>query len=123
MNFLEGVIETDQKGPVINTNGVQISLEDYATNEQLSDGRRVILGVRPEHITVGEVTQKKGFRAIVDIEEPMGADNLLLVRFAGLNKLGVRIPGSRRYAPGSEVNLTFDMSLASLFDASTELRI
>jgi multiple sugar transport system ATP-binding protein len=35
----------------------------------------------------------------------------------------VRINGARRFSPGSAVKLGFDMSLASLFDAETELRI
>jgi multiple sugar transport system ATP-binding protein len=53
----------------------------------------------------------------------MGADNLLWLNFAGQEKVGVRIAGARRYEVGSKVRLSFDMSLASLFDAETELRI
>ena len=37
--------------------------------------------------------------------------------------IAVRIAGSRRYAAGSPIRLSFDMGLASLFDAGTELRI
>jgi multiple sugar transport system ATP-binding protein len=59
---------------------------------------------------------------VVDIEEPMGADNLLWLKFAG-HSIAVRIAGSRRYAPGTHIKLSIDMGLASLFDAGTELRI
>jgi multiple sugar transport system ATP-binding protein len=35
----------------------------------------------------------------------------------------VRTAGSRRFSPGTRVRLTFDMTLASLFDAESEERI
>ena len=60
--------------------------------------------------------------AVVDIEEPMGADNLLWIKHAG-HIMSVRINGARRFAPGSPLKLVFDMGLASLFDAETELRV
>ena len=60
--------------------------------------------------------------AVVDIEEPMGADNLLWIKHAG-HTMSVRVNGSRRFAPGAAVKLIFDMSVASLFDAATEDRI
>jgi multiple sugar transport system ATP-binding protein len=123
MNFLKGTIEQGEGGPVVNTNGVKIPLAGYQTDGQLPLGRTVILGVRPEHIGVDEVAAKQTFDAEVNIEEPMGADNLLWVEFAGHQKVGVRIAGARRYAPRSKVKLSFDMSLASLFDDETELRI
>ena len=62
------------------------------------------------------------YDAVVDIEEPMGADNLLWLKFAG-HSIAVRIAGARRYAPGTQIKLSFDMGLASVFDAGTELRI
>jgi multiple sugar transport system ATP-binding protein len=59
---------------------------------------------------------------VVDIEEPMGADNLLWLKHAG-HTMSVRIGGTRRYAPGAKVRLGFDMEVASLFDAESEERI
>ncbi len=62
------------------------------------------------------------YDAIVDIEEPMGADNLLWLKHAG-HTMSVRIGGARRYKPGTTVKLTFDMAMASVFDVATENRI
>jgi multiple sugar transport system ATP-binding protein len=123
MNFLKGTIEAADGGPLFAINGSRIPLAGYQTDGPLPTGRSVILGVRPEHIAVDDAQAKQAFDAIVDIEEPMGADNLLWVDFAGQKKVGVRIAGARRYAVGSKVRLSFDMGLASLFDAETELRI
>lgn len=123
MNFLEGELVTSNGETVFTTHGVTFSLKGYAAEEALEPGRKVVLGVRPEHIKVdeeGEVAE--AHEAIVDIEEPMGADNLLWLKHAG-HSLSVRIGGTRRYAPGAKVRLSFDMSVASLFDAKTEERI
>jgi len=122
MNFLQGTLEMGEGGPVIAANGESVPLTGYQTDGELTAGRKVILGVRPEHIGVDEALAKQTFDAVVDIEEPMGADNLLWLNFAN-QKIGVRIAGARRYAVGSKVKLSFDMRLASLFDAQTELRI
>jgi len=59
---------------------------------------------------------------VVDIEEPMGADNLLWLKHAG-HVMSVRTSGTRRYRPGTRLRLGFDMSVASLFDAETEERL
>jgi multiple sugar transport system ATP-binding protein len=124
MNFLHGeLVERDGK-VAFATNGVTFSLDGYAAAEPLTAGRKVILGLRPEHIKVNEIPGPGAevHDAVVDIEEPMGADNLLWIKHAG-HIMSVRINGSRRFAPGAPLKLVFDMSLASLFDTATELRI
>jgi multiple sugar transport system ATP-binding protein len=121
MNFLRGEIAGRDGRPVFVTNGVEFALDGYDASEALQPGRKVVLGVRPEHVAVnaeGAETHK----ATVDIEEPMGADNLLWLKHAG-HTLSVRVGGARRFAPGTVVKLSFDMGLASLFDAGTEERI
>ena len=123
MNFLRGEIADVAGRPVFRTHGVDFSLDGYATGEPLKAGRRVVLGVRPEHIAVDDETPgQEVHEAVVDIEEPMGADNLLWLKHVG-HVLSVRIAGNRRYQPGSHVRLSFDMSLASIFDQESELRI
>ncbi len=123
MNFLKGELADEGGKPVFKTNGVTFSLAGYETSQPLTAGRKVILGVRPEHIKVdGDITGGETHEAVVEIEEPMGADNLLWLQHAG-HTMSVRIGGARRYAPGTKVRLAFDMTLASLFDAGTEDRI
>ncbi|WP_432348115.1 ABC transporter ATP-binding protein [Shinella yambaruensis] len=121
MNFLRGEIAGRDGRPVFTTNGVDFALDGYDAAETLRPGRKVVLGVRPEHVSVnGEGAETH--QATVDIEEPMGADNLLWLKHAG-HTLSVRVGGARRFAPGTAVKLSFDMGLASLFDAETEERI
>lgn len=122
MNFFHGEITSVDGRPAFVCNGVTFLLDGYKAAGPLNTGRKVVLGVRPEHITVDGPETGELHEAIVDIEEPMGADNLLWLKHAG-NTISVRIGGNRRYRPGTEVKLAFDMTLASLFDAETELRI
>ncbi|MBO9132597.1 ABC transporter ATP-binding protein [Rhizobium sp. B230/85] len=124
MNFLRGeLVERDGK-VAFSTNGVDFTLDGYAASEPLVAGRKVVLGLRPEHIGVNEAAGPGAevHDAVVDIEEPMGADNLLWIKHAG-HIMSVRINGARRFKPGAAIKLIFDMSVASVFDAATELRI
>lgn len=123
MNFLRGEITEVGARPVFQANGVDFSLVGYQAEGPLQPGQKVVLGVRPEHIAIDEaIPNAEQHEAVVDIEEPMGADNLLWLKHAG-HTMSVRIGGARRYAPGSKVRMSFDMSMASLFDAGTEERI
>ncbi|MCV3737360.1 ABC transporter ATP-binding protein [Rhizobium sp. TRM96647] len=124
MNFLKGEIAAGADGkPVFAAGGVTFSLHGYKAGEALVPGRKVVLGVRPEHVAVDEAAAGGELHeAVVDIEEPMGADNLLWLKHAG-HTMAVRTAGARRFSPGTKVRLTFDMTLASLFDAATEERI
>ncbi len=123
MNFFRGEIKDRGGRKVIEVNGVDFGLEAYPARGPLEAGRKVVLGVRPEHVKVDEtVPGREVHDAVVDIEEPMGADNLLWLKHAG-QTMSVRIAGSRRYAPGTALKIGFDMSMASVFDAVTENRI
>ncbi|MBB4010376.1 ABC transporter ATP-binding protein [Allorhizobium taibaishanense] len=124
MNFFKGELKEKGGSVVFTSGGVDFGLTGYQADTVLTAGRKVVLGARPEHIAVdGDIGPgEEAHAAVVDIEEPMGADNLLWLKLAG-QVLSVRIAGTRRYAPGSQVRLAFDMSVASLFDAETEMRL
>ena len=122
MNFLKGTLVADPGGIAFETNGARFSLAGYRTPATLDAGRPVLLGLRPEHIRVNEEGGAVSHEAIVDIEEPMGADNLLWLKHAG-HTLSVRVNGARRFSPGTAVRLSFDMAMASLFDAASEERL
>ncbi len=122
MNFFKGELKNTDSGMVFETAGITIPVDGYQAQEPLAAGTKVVLGLRPEHIAVDADGTHGHYEAMVDIEEPMGADNLLWLKFAGIT-MSVRIAGSRRYRPGSQVRLSFDMSLASMFDAKSEDRL
>jgi multiple sugar transport system ATP-binding protein len=123
MNFLRGELAEKDGKVVFVTNGVSFSLDGYQALAPLTAGKPAVLGVRPEHIRVdADILSGEVHEAVVDIEEPMGADNLIWLKHAG-HTISVRVGGHRRFAPGTRVKLGFDMTMASLFDAGTEDRI
>ncbi|KEQ08111.1 ABC transporter ATP-binding protein [Pseudorhizobium pelagicum] len=123
MNFLRGELAEEGGRTVFQTHGVSFSLDGYDADSPLTPGRKVVLGLRPEHIHVdNHQVGSEMHDAVVDIEEPMGADNLLWLKHAG-HTMSVRIGGAKRYAPGAKLQLSFDMTVASLFDAETEERV
>lgn len=123
MNFLRGELAEKDGKVVFVTNGVSFSLDGYQAVGPLTAGKPAVLGVRPEHIRVdADILSGEVHEAVVDIEEPMGADNLIWLKHAG-HTISVRVGGHRRFAPGTRVKLGFDMTMASLFDAGTEDRI
>ena len=85
-------------------------------------GTEVILGVRPEHVTVRADGEGDGLPAVIDIDEPMGSDSLLWMTFAG-QPLSARIGADHRFTHGQPVRLAFDITRASLFDRETEQRL
>jgi multiple sugar transport system ATP-binding protein len=120
MNFLSG--RTIEGGKAFRFGETRIDLAGYDGGAVLErDG--VILGVRPEHITVEtESAPGRTIPAVVEIDEHLGADSLLWLK-AEDKEVCVRIPVEGRLPAGTRVHLGLDMGKASLFDVKTEQRI
>lgn len=120
MNFLHGSI-TDN-GTRFRFAGQEIALAGYDGGKIL-DRPKAILGLRPEHIALGpEATRGTSLPAVVELDEPMGADSLVWLK-VGDRQMSVRVPVERRLARGTPVHLHLDIAKASLFDTETEQRI
>ncbi|MGV0910007.1 ABC transporter ATP-binding protein [Martelella sp. FOR1707] len=125
MNFMDGELRRENGKPVFRTNDVDFSLEGYDANGELPESGKVTLGVRPEHIVIDKALSEENLEvheATVDLEEPMGADSLLWLKHAG-HLITVRVNGNVRYKVGQKIRFAFDIPLASVFDAETELRL
>ncbi|MFN4155985.1 MAG: ABC transporter ATP-binding protein [Paracoccaceae bacterium] len=119
MNFLHG---STVDGGAFRLGNLSLSLEGYEGG-RIGTRDKVILGLRPEHLVVQDVAEPgQTIPAVVELDEPMGADSLVWLQAAGA-QMSVRVPVERRMAPGTQVHLKVDMSKASLFDAVTEVRV
>ncbi len=89
----------------------------------LIDRQQAILGLRPEHLTIQDHPEAgRTIPAVVEIDEPMGADSLIWLQAAG-QQMSVRVPVEQRLAPGTQVHLRADIPKASLFDSTSEQRV
>ncbi|MFJ4154641.1 ABC transporter ATP-binding protein [Pseudomonas sp. NPDC089752] len=88
------------------------------------DGREIILGIRPEQITLGtgEGNGLPGIRAEVQVTEPTGPDLLVFVTL-NQTKVCCRLAPDVACRVGDSLNLQFDPARVLLFDAASGERL
>ncbi len=109
MNMLPG-IWTDNH--ILLSQGVTVPF----FNNSLSNGAQVVLGVRPDDLTVGDHAPL--FKGIANVLEPLGSETLVHVE---LNNAEVIAKASGRTPPeaGSEVTLSAAIENMHVFDANS----
>ena len=124
MNFIAGSIVNQENGPIFSNSDFQIPLKNYQTEQELSDGLKTILGVRPEHIQLGKSDPEyiEAMSATVELTEPMGSDSLIWLR-SGDTTFSVRVDSQNQFKVEEKLPVYFNISTSSLFDANTEERI
>ena len=90
-----------------------------AVKEKGYIGKRVIMGIRPEHILQKETSDNDSFSVKVEGYELLGADALLYFKIAGASLIG-RFDAGCRARFGDEINVGFNTDKIHLFDKDTE---
>jgi multiple sugar transport system ATP-binding protein len=92
-------------------------------------GRDVLLGLRPECISLQEENDRSGedraaarLSGRVEMIEPTGAETMALINVGGVEAMA-RLKADARPAIGSRAVFSIDVSKVCLFDPQTELRI
>ncbi len=120
MNFLKGA--TVDRGRAFKFGSVTLDLAGYEGGA-IMDRPKAILGLRPEHLVMmDQAIPGQTIPAVVEIDEPMGADSLVWLLVEG-KQMSVRVPVEHRPAAGSQVHLKVDIAKSSLFDETSEQRI
>ncbi|MFW5635875.1 MAG: TOBE domain-containing protein [Thermodesulfobacteriota bacterium] len=121
MNFLEA--QTAEPHRLLLSGNVTLELE--SEHKHLLDyaGKTVLMGIRPEHLTVTtEDAARFGFQ--VDFIEALGADTVV---HGAIEKEGppltIRVPGVMKVARGDLLPMTFEPRHLHLFDPETRQRI
>ena len=124
MNFIEGTLTTG-KNPTFTSGDLKIPMKGYEMTQTLSEGTHegVTLGIRPEHVLLGDAAKASPFSREVTVEvvEPMGADTLVWTMIDDLS-LRLRVEGQLQLASGDKITIGFDPSRGSMF-AADESRI
>jgi len=112
MNFIEG--EVDKAG-MFAGGCLRLAMGE---GTGAASGRKAVLGVRPEHITLvpGGTLQGR-----VTLVEPMGAHRVVWLDCGG-KQLSCILQGSRAVAPDDTVTFGIDAQCASLFDPDSGRR-
>ena len=83
----------------------------------------MILGVRPEHLVLGNGAPGLGFDARVEVVEQLGSEILLETRVGDTSVTAARVPAETTIARGDQVRLSAQLGRLHFFDPETELPI
>jgi multiple sugar transport system ATP-binding protein len=113
MNFLPGRVHRDAQGPHVHVGDVKLPIPHGV---HADDGHHVIVGVRPEHLTLA--SGHGGFGATVVVVEPTGADTQV---FAKVDAIDVTAVFRERhdFRSGETIRLVPDHQRTHLFDAES----
>jgi multiple sugar transport system ATP-binding protein len=132
MNLLEGkvgksngasqiILERHDHAPIV------LPVPVSADTDRLSDGAKVIFGIRPEAVNDAESIDRNArsvatFDATVEIVEPAGSDTYVVTHAAG-RELTARMRAETPIRVGQKHTFAFNLDKAVLFDPQTTRRI
>ncbi|MCY0093775.1 ABC transporter ATP-binding protein [Hoeflea ulvae] len=115
MNLIEGVAGHNGTSQTVEAQGVSLLAPERAG---LEAGRKVILGIRPEHLELDDT----GFEAKVAVVEPTGSETHVVLRAAGQEIIAV-FRDRHAFRPGDVIRLKPRPEMVHMFDADTGLRL
>ena len=119
MNTVPGTVVRTDSGTAVQLGGQTIGIEPV-TAEPLAEGTSVVIGVRPEHLSVDPVGQ---VTAEVRAVEWLGHERLVVCDLAG-HQITIRQSSSAQaVSPGDALTLAADPDHVHLFDPDTTERL
>ncbi len=126
MNFINAEISTAGGTPAVTfplAGGGAASLPLYNGVAERATAKKVILGIRPEHLSrqSSSTTGKPGMATLsapVEVVEPTGAETMAVLKFGELEVVG-RFSPDEAPKMGETMPLAVDMTRACLFDPAT----
>jgi multiple sugar transport system ATP-binding protein len=120
MNFIQGTIDMERGAFV--RDEIVVKLTEAQTQRLRNHGNEVLLGIRPEHISILDGSSANEINATVYVTELMGNETLVFVS-AGSQRLIARAPAEFRADVESRLSLRIAIEKAHFFDPKTEERI
>jgi ABC-type sugar transport system ATPase subunit len=119
MNFLEArVIGRRDDGVEVRVNdGTLLALPRDPGGAK--DGDRLTLGIRPEHLMIGDNVgaAHPSARVVVHLTEPLGGESFVYGSLLSGESLTIKQPGQVFIKSGAEIAVSIDPALCHLFDA------
>jgi multiple sugar transport system ATP-binding protein len=123
MNFIDTVVENAKGEPMLRVSSTHSFRPPDKLAQQLANqaGRKLILGLRPEHITEQRPhsrPEQQDFDCVIEMLEPMGMDTVAHFRL-GSAEVCARVAPRSVSEPGSPMQLSADLFHMNLFDPET----
>tara|TARA_R110002124_G_scaffold63350_10_gene172993 strand:+ start:29397 stop:30479 length:1083 start_codon:yes stop_codon:yes gene_type:complete len=121
MNMFEGTLDGDTFKA---NDGTRVPVGSYAFTTPAAGSTKAVLGVRPEHIVMGDAAGAMPFSTDAEIEivEPMGSDTLAWTSIAG-QPVTFRCDSDVVLKAGQKVRVGFDPGRGSIFSSETTNRL
>ncbi|RUM96665.1 sn-glycerol-3-phosphate ABC transporter ATP-binding protein UgpC [Pseudaminobacter arsenicus] len=124
MNFLDGKVRRNGSGFYVQAPGGTFHVSDQGSSELAAhDGGEIIVGLRPEHISLSETRTENALHGRVELTEQLGAEQLVEVIAEGAKIMVSRVDAERELKPGTPVYLTVEPGQLRYFDRITEERL
>jgi ABC-type sugar transport system ATPase subunit len=118
MNFLEGTVESDAGGRKFRAAGIEQPLPDAVPAAVA--GRKVVLGVRSEHVLIDNGAPLRG---TAQLTEPLGDVTLVYFDYGQSSPLVAKVGPATPLQAGSALSFRFAPDRCHLFDAGTGMRL
>ncbi|MDI9819283.1 MULTISPECIES: ABC transporter ATP-binding protein [unclassified Legionella] len=120
VNFLPAKVDLVNK-KIVTQLGIELPLP--ALMQPVSCGTEVIIGIRPEHVSVAEKKQQGVIPVRIEFIDDMGADKLLqVISRCGKARFAVRTSADTQIVE-HQLALELDINKANLFHQKTGLRL
>jgi multiple sugar transport system ATP-binding protein len=113
MNFIPGEIVGDSETPKFRSPGLEATLANDL--DPATSGRRIVLGVRAEHVVAVDENSAGAIAATVNLIEPLGDATLVFFDYGGANRLVAKVDPDLPFAPGDPIHFKLDVSNCHLF--------
>jgi multiple sugar transport system ATP-binding protein len=121
MNFIEGRLEGSAGALQFVSSTLRFDASGYAFTVAPAANQPVVLGVRPEHITLAPAGAALG-HASVKLVEPMGSNQVVWLDAAGV-PLSVDTDSQFVAPADGKIGFSIDAARVSLFDPQTQQRL
>lgn len=128
MNFIKTMVDLDDsEQPVIKVKGSNDQEHHIKLPPSMreQDGKEIVIGLRPEHITESENPDSSASTMLnlqLEVLEPTGPDTIAMIKVND-QEVACRLSPEFEVKVGQVAPLHFDLSKAVFFDAQTEQRI
>ena len=122
MNFLEGKLAEESGQRMVTSGDSSMPLPAGGAGTSASVGSDIIVGVRPESLSVAAADDPGRFTIPILAVEPQGPETVVTASF-GDSSLKVIVPTGTEAEVGGSISLAPQSDLVALFDAETGVRL
>jgi multiple sugar transport system ATP-binding protein len=124
MNFIDVTLTGSGEGATLEAPNIRIPLPArFRETVGPATGRRLVLGIRPEHLDIArDGTQTGAIDAVADVVEYLGNEELVHFDVAGIDLVAM-LSADQRVRPGDRLTLTVVGGKIHLFDPETGLSL